>query len=232
MITIRRSSQRGRFDFGWLETYHTFSFGSYVDRDWMGFRTLRVLNEDYVQPGEGFGEHGHRDMEIVTYVISGALRHWDSMGNGSDITRGKIQRMSAGTGVQHAEMNGSDTEITHLIQIWIMPEAKGLQPSYEEKEIPDEAKKNTFKLLASREPDTDAVKIHQDAAIFASIMDAGVTLTHEIAPGRHAWLQVISGGVEINSNELKLGDGGGISDEHNIEIKATEPGEILFFDLS
>lgn len=197
----------------------------------MGFRTLRVLNEDFVQPGEGFGEHGHENMEIVTYVISGTLRHWDSMGNGSDITRGKIQRMSAGTGVRHSEMNGSENEVTHLIQIWIIPETMGLQPSYEEKEIADEAKKNTLKLLASREPDADAVKIHQDAAIYASILDPGVTLTHDLEPGRHAWLQAISGAIEVNGNELKPGDGAGISDENKIEIEATEQSEILLFDL-
>jgi redox-sensitive bicupin YhaK (pirin superfamily) len=232
VITIRPSDQRGHFDFGWLNTYHSFSFGRYMDPEWMGFRTLRVLNEDFVQPGQGFGEHGHRDMEIVTYVISGALRHWDDMGNGSDITRGKIQRMTAGTGVRHAEKNGSDTEVTHLIQIWIIPEMPGLDPSYEEKLIPDEAKKNTLKLLASREPDADAVKIHQDAAIYASIMDAGATLTHALAPGRHAWLQVITGGVEVDGHELKPGDGAAMSDEPELRITAKEQSEILLFDLT
>lgn len=198
----------------------------------MGFRTLRVLNEDYIQPGEGFGEHGHRDMEIVSYVVSGALQHWDDLGNGSTITRGRIQRMTAGRGVRHAEKNGSDTEVTHLIQIWILPEDYGLDPSYEEKDIRDEEKKNTLKLLASHNPDSGAVKIHQDAAIYASILDPGVVLNHALSPGRHAWLHVISGEVTVNGETLKPGDSVGISDESEVRIEAHDTSEILLFDLS
>jgi redox-sensitive bicupin YhaK (pirin superfamily) len=232
MIQVRRSSERGFFDFGWLRTYHTFSFGNYRDPDWMGFRTLRVLNEDYIQPGEGFGEHGHRDMEIVSYVVSGALQHWDDMGNGSTITRGRIQRMTAGRGVRHAEKNGSDSDVTHLIQIWIIPEDYGLDPSYEEKLIPDEEKKNTLKLLASRNPDAGAVKIHQDAAIYASILDPGVALSHTLSPGRHAWLHLISGEVTVNGETLKPGDSMGVSEESEVRIEANDTSEILLFDLS
>jgi redox-sensitive bicupin YhaK (pirin superfamily) len=232
MITTRRSAERGHFDLGWLSTYHTFSFGNYRDPDWMGFRTLRVLNEDFVQPGQGFGEHGHRDMEIVSYVISGALQHWDDMGNGSTITRGRIQRMTAGRGVKHAEKNGSDSEVTHLIQIWIVPESYGLDPSYEEKEVSDEAKKNVLKLIASQEPDADAVKIHQDASIYASILESGVSVTHTLNQGRHAWLHLISGAVSVNDEELKPGDSVGISDESEIYVHAKEASEILLFDLS
>lgn len=232
MIQVRRSADRGYFDFGWLKTHHTFSFGNYRDPDWMGFRTLRVLNEDFIQPGEGFGEHGHRDMEIVSYVVSGALQHWDDLGNGSTITRGRIQRMTAGRGVRHAEKNGSDTDVTHLIQIWILPEDYGLDPSYEEKDIRDEEKTNTLRLLASNNPDSGAVKIHQDAAIYASILHPGVVLNHALSPGRHAWLHVISGEVTVNGETLKPGDSVGISEESEVRIEANDTSEILFFDLS
>lgn len=198
----------------------------------MGFRTLRVLNEDFIQPGEGFGEHGHRDMEIVSYVVSGALQHRDDLGNGSTITRGRIQRMTAGRGVRHAEKNGSDTDVTHLIQIWILPEDYGLDPSYEEKDIRDEEKTNTLRLLASNNPDSGAVKIHQDAAIYASILNPGVVLNHALSPDRHAWLHVISGEVTVNGETLKPGDSVGISEESEVRIEANDTSEILFFDLS
>lgn len=232
MIKIRKAEARGHFDFGWLNTYHTFSFGDYYDPSHMGFRSLRVINEDVVAPGRGFPTHGHRDMEIVTYIISGALEHRDSMGSGSIIRRGDAQRMSAGTGVRHSEANPSKDEPVHLLQIWIMPEREGQQPEYEEKKFTDEEKRNRLRLIVSTDGDDGTVRIHQDARIYAGVLDEGKSVNHEIAPGRHAWLQVAGGAVELNGAPLKHGDGAAVSQEDQLSISAREPSELLLFDLA
>src|SRR6266849_9591665 len=227
MITIRKSEERAHFDHGWLDTYHTFSFADYNDPKWMGFRTLRVINEDRVQPGVGFGRHGHRDMEIVTLVMSGELAHQDSMGNGSVIRRGDVQRMSAGTGVLHSEMNPSKDKPAHLFQIWILPERHGITPSYEQKTFSDDERRNVLKLVASHDGRDGSVTIQQDAALYSAIVDG--PLTHTFSPGRHGWLQVAQGEVDINGQKLTAGDGAAISGESEVTINGR--GEILFFDL-
>ena len=232
MIKIRKAEQRGHFDFGWLNTYHTFSFGDYYDPSHMAFRSLRVINEDFVQPGRGFPTHGHRDMEIVTYILNGALQHRDSMGSGSIIRRGDAQRMSAGTGVTHSESNPSKAEPVHLLQIWILPEQTGRQPEYEEKKFSDEEKQNKLRLIVSPNGDEGSVRIHQDARIYASILDAGQALNYQVPNQRHAWLQVATGAVELNGIPLKHGDGAAVSQEHDLNIIANEPSEVLLFDLA
>lgn len=232
MIKIRKAEERGHFDFGWLNTYHTFSFGDYYDPSHMAFRSLRVINEDMVAPGRGFPTHGHRDMEIVTYIISGALEHRDSMGSGSIIRRGDAQRMSAGTGVRHSEANPSRDEPVHLLQIWIRPEREGLSPEYEEKKFADEEKQNSLRLIVSPDGAAGAVRIHQDARIYASVLDEGKSVTHQIPTDRHAWLQVAGGVVEVNGTKLKHGDGAAVSQESQLTIVAGEPSEVLLFDLA
>lgn len=232
MITIRKAEERGHFDFGWLNTYHTFSFGDYYDPRNMGFRTLRVINEDVVQEGRGFPRHGHRDMEIFTYILDGALQHRDSMGNGSIIRPGDVQRMSAGTGVTHSESNPSSDEPVHLLQIWILPEKEGITPDYEEKRFSADEKRNLLRLIISPEGDDGSVRINQDARVYASIMDAGHEVVHQLDRGRHAWLQVAGGAVKLNDVELKQGDGAAVSEETEVRIKAREPAEILLFDLN
>jgi len=231
MITIRRAEDRGHFDFGWLNTYHTFSFGDYYDPKHTRFGTLRVINEDFVQPGHGFPTHGHRDMEIVTYILEGALQHRDSMGTGSIIRRGDAQRMSAGTGVTHSEANPSSDEPVHLLQIWIFPREQGSQPDYEEKKFSDDEKRNRLRLIVSPDGSEGSVRIHQDAKIFASVLDPGQQVEHALADGRDAWLQVAAGSVSVNDSPLKQGDGAGIRKESKITITATEAAEILLFDL-
>ena len=232
MITIRKAEERGHFDFGWLNTYHTFSFGDYYDPRNMGFRTLRVINEDVVQEGRGFPRHGHRDMEIFTYILDGALEHRDSMGNGSIIRPGDVQRMSAGTGVTHSESNPSSDEPVHLLQIWILPEKEGITPDYEEKKFPEDEKRNKLRLIISPGGDDGSVQINQDARVYASVMDAGQEVVHQLDRGRHAWLQVAGGAVRLNELELKQGDGAAVSEETEVRIKAQEPAEILLFDLN
>ncbi|HEY6230756.1 MAG TPA: pirin family protein [Pyrinomonadaceae bacterium] len=232
MITIRRGNERGHFDFGWLNTYHTFSFGDYYDPRHTRFRTLRVINEDFVQPGRGFPTHGHRDMEIVTYILEGALEHRDSMGTGSIIRRGDAQRMSAGTGVTHSEANPSPDAPVHLLQIWIFPEQQGMEPEYEEKKFTDEEKRNTLRLIVSPDGSDGSVRIHQDAKIYASLLDEGRQLEHALAQRRGAWLQVAAGAVTINDAALKQGDGAAVNDEPGIRITATEAAEVLLFDLN
>ena len=232
MIKIRKAEHRGHFDFGWLDTYHPFSFGDYYDPSHMGFRSLRVINEDVVQKGRGFPRHGHRDMEIFTYILQGALQHRDSMGNGSIIRPGDVQRMSAGTGVTHSESNASPDEPVHLLQIWILPDEEGIQPDYEEKRFPEEEKHNKLRLIISPDATAGSVKIHQDARVYASVMDANQEVSHSLETGRHAWLQVAEGAVTINGIELKHGDGAAVSDEQTITIAAQEPAEILLFDLA
>jgi quercetin 2,3-dioxygenase len=230
MIRIRRAEERGHFDFGWLDTYHTFSFGDYYDPENMGFRSLRVINEDWVRGGGGFPPHPHRDMEIVTYVLEGALDHSDSMGNGSTIKPGEAQRMTAGTGVVHSEQNGSKIEPVHLLQIWILPERRGLEPSYEQKPIRDE--KGRFAIVASPDGRDGSVRINQDASILAAHMDKGQTTEYSMRPGRHAWVQVVRGPVTVNGEQLERGDGAALSDESGLRIEAIEPAHVLVFDLA
>jgi redox-sensitive bicupin YhaK (pirin superfamily) len=231
MITIRKAEERGHFDFGWLNTYHSFSFGDYYDPTHTRFRTLRVINEDVVQPGHGFPRHGHRDMEIVTYILQGALEHRDSMGTGSIIRRGDAQRMSAGTGVMHSEANPSPDAPVHLLQIWILPREQGLTPEYEEKKFSDEDKRNKLRLIVSPNGADDSVKIHQDAKIYASLLDERQELVHPLENGRGAWLQVAAGAVTLNGIDLKQGDGAAVNDESSVRITAPQPAEFLLFDL-
>jgi len=232
MITVRRSDERGHFDHGWLDTYHSFSFASYYDPKHMGFRSLRVINEDRVAPGGGFGTHPHRDMEIITYVLQGGLAHKDSMGNGSTIRPGDVQRMSAGTGVLHSEFNHSKDEAVHLLQIWILPDKEGVTPSYEQKFFDAESKRGVLRLIASRDGRDGSVTIHQDADLFASVLGKGVSVEHELSAGRHAWLQVVRGKVAANGVELTAGDGAAVSAESKLTVEGSEDGsEILLFDL-
>jgi redox-sensitive bicupin YhaK (pirin superfamily) len=232
MITIRHSQERGGGDFGWLNTKFTFSFDQYYDPRFMGFRSLRVINEDRVQGGHGFPMHPHRDMEIITYLLEGAIEHQDSMGNGSIIRPGDGQRMSAGTGVRHSEANASKTEEAHLLQIWILPDRKGHQPGYEQKVFPEAEKRGKLRLIASPDGKDESVTIHQDARLYATLLKPGQEVTHELAEGRHAWLQVAKGGVELNGQSLKQGDGAAVSEEELLHIKGSTDAEILLFDLA
>jgi redox-sensitive bicupin YhaK (pirin superfamily) len=220
MIAIRHRNQRGHANHGWLDTYHTFSFDSYYDPRFMGFRSLRVINEDRVAPGRGFGTHPHRDMEIITYILEGALEHKDSMGTGSIIRPGEVQRMSAGTGVTHSEFNPSKAEPVHLLQIWILPDRKGIQPGYEQKEFSRDEMKGKLQRLD--------VTIHQDVRLFATFLE-NQTVQYDLAPGRHAWIQVARGSIRVNGSTLEAGDGAAISEESPLELAGT--GEALVFDL-
>lgn len=231
MITIRPSAERGHFDHGWLNTYHSFSFASYYDPAHMGFRSLRVINEDRVTGGAGFGTHSHRDMEILTYVLSGALEHQDSMGNGSVIFPGDVQRLSAGTGIAHSEYNHAKDQPVHFLQIWLLPERNGIVPGYEQRTFPDEERNGRLRLIAARDGREESVRIHQDVDLFAATLEAGQSVAHTLQPGRHAWLQVACGGVALNGARLAAGDGAAISDEPTLEITANEDAEILLFDL-
>ena len=232
MIRRRASDERGHANHGWLDTYHTFSFADYHDPAQMGFRSLRVINEDRVRPGHGFGTHPHLDMEIVTYVLEGALAHQDSMGNGSTIRPHEVQRMSAGTGITHSERNASKTEAVHLLQIWILPERRGLAPGYEERTFPPEEKRGRLRLVASRDARDGSVTIHQDVDLFASNLEPGERVEHALRPGRHAWIQVARGALAVNGVALAAGDGAAASDEARLSISATEPSELLVFDLA
>ena len=232
MINIRKSEDRGHFDLGWLNTYHTFSFDQYYDPAHMHFRSLRVMNEDRVQPSNGFPTHSHRDMEILTYILSGELEHRDSMGNGSVIRPGDVQRMSAGRGVSHSEFNPSDTETVHLLQIWIVPQSHGLTPSYEEKHFSDEDRRGRLKLIASSDGSQGSVKIHQDAQVYTAVLDAGQSIVHSLNDSRHAWLQVARGTINLNEIDLKQGDGAAVSRERELTIAAHDQAEVLLFDLA
>jgi redox-sensitive bicupin YhaK (pirin superfamily) len=232
MIKIRRSNERGGGDFGWLNTRHTFSFDQYHDPRFMGFRSLRVINEDRVGPGEGFPTHPHRDMEIITYILDGALEHKDSLGTGSVIRPGDGQRMSAGRGIRHSEMNPSPTEVAHLLQIWIMPDRAGHEPSYEQKAFPDEEKRGKLRLIAGPDGKEDSVTIHQDARLYVTLLSPGQEVTHALATGRYAWLQLAKGAVELNGEPLKQGDGAAVSDESKLVIQGVEDAEVLLFDLA
>lgn len=229
MITIRKAEERGHANYGWLDTYHTFSFAQYYDPQQINFRSLRVINEDKVLGGKGFHTHGHHDMEILTYVLAGELEHQDSLGSGSVIRHGEIQRMSAGTGIKHSEFNHSATNTLHLLQIWIIPDQKNLEPSYEQKAIafsPD-----TLQLIASPTGNGNAVKVHQDVNLYAGILPLGQSLTHSLAPSRYGWLQVARGQITLNGVHLRAGDGAAISEETSLAIQSLEDSEILLFDL-
>ena len=232
MISIRKAGDRGHFDHGWLDTYHTFSFGDYHDPRHMGFRSLRVINEDIVQPGMGFPTHGHRDMEIVTYVLEGTLAHRDSLGTGSTITPGEVQRMSAGTGITHSEFNHSQDEIVHLLQIWILPERSGLSPGYEQKAFTDAERRGVLRLVASRDGSQGSVTVHQDVRLYASLLDSGTTVEHALAPGRHAWIQVARGAVALDDQPLSAGDGAAVSGATSVRLTGRSAAEVLVFDLA
>ncbi len=234
MIAIRPANERGHFDHGWLDTYHTFSFADYWDPRHMSFGPLRVINEDRVAPAMGFPTHPHRDMEIITYVLEGELSHKDSMGNGSTMRPGEVQRMSAGTGVRHSEFNSSQIDPLHLLQIWIIPSGDGFPPSYEQKEFPLAEKLNRVRLVASPDGADGSVTIHQDARVYASVLEKGKTVEHTLSPKRKAWIQVARGSVRLNDRELKQGDGAGIEKEAVLKITGTSdlPAEILLFDMA
>jgi redox-sensitive bicupin YhaK (pirin superfamily) len=232
MITVRKANDRGHFDFGWLDTYHTFSFGDYYDPNFMGFSDLRVINEDRVTRETGFPTHGHRDMEIITYVLEGALEHRDSMGNGSIIRPGDVQRMTAGTGVTHSEANPSQTDPVHLLQIWILPSTRGLQPGYEQKNFSLEEKQNQLRLIASSDGRAGSVTINQDASIYAAVLGPDKEVIHNLNEGRTAWLQVARGSVALNGKELQQGDGAAISEETALAISSRGDSEVLLFDLA
>ncbi len=232
MITLRPSHERGHANHGWLDTYHTFSFADYYDPRHMGFRHLRVINEDRVQPGAGFDPHSHRDMEILTYVLEGALEHRDSMGNGSVIRPGEVQRMSAGTGISHSEYNYSKAEPVHLLQIWIVPEQRGLKPGYEQRSFKIQEERGTLRLIAARDGRGGAVTVHQDIDLFVALLDRGERVVHRLKSGRHAWVQVARGAVMINGLPLKAGDGAAVSEEDALRISADDNSELLLFDLA
>lgn len=233
MITIRSAQDRGTANFGWLDSRHTFSFGNYYDPNHMGFADLRVINEDKITSGKGFGTHGHRDMEIISYVLEGALEHKDSIGTGSVIRPGDLQRMSAGTGIQHSEFNASKTEPVHLLQIWILPAQKGIAPSYEQKNFSEAEKRGQLRLVGSRDGRDGSITIHQDVNLYATILQAGDVVTHPLADGRVAWLQVVQGMVQLNDQTLKAGDGAAIVQEADLTLQgASNHAEVLLFDMA
>jgi redox-sensitive bicupin YhaK (pirin superfamily) len=232
MIKIRRGEERGKTRIDWLDSRHSFSFGDYYDPAHMGFRGLRVINEDRVAAGAGFPTHPHRDMEIVTLVLSGALEHRDSLGSGEVIRPGDVQRMSAGTGIRHSEFNPSKTEPTHLLQIWILPERAGLQPSYEQKRFDEAARRGKLRLVADRQGTDGAVTIHADARIHAGLLPAGERIEHELAPSRHGWLQVARGEVELDDQILTAGDAAAIEGERVIRLAGRKDADLVLFDLA
>ena len=232
MIKLRRAWERGHFDHGWLNTYHTFSFAGYYDPAYMGFRALRVINQDIVQPKEGFPTHPHRDMEIVTYVLEGALEHKDSMGNGGVIRPGEVQRMSAGTGLTHSEYNHSRSEPVHFLQVWIQPDESGFAPSYDQKAFAADKLRGRLRLVASRTGREGSVSYQTDTDLYATLLAPGQTVTHPLRPGRHAWLHVARGAVQINGQELAAGDGAAVSGEPVLTLAATDHAELLLFDLA
>ena len=234
MITVRKAEDRGHFDHGWLDTRHTFSFADYQDDEHMGFRALRVINEDRVVPGEGFGKHGHRDMEIISYVLSGALAHRDSSGGDGVLRPGEVQRMTAGTGVTHSEFNGSDSEPVHFLQIWLLPDRHGHRPSYEQRPFPEAERRGKLRLIASPDGADGSTTVHQDARVFATLLGAGEAAALALAGGRHAWVQVARGDLEVNGVRLRAGDGAALSGERSVSLTGTGDGlaEALVFDLA
>jgi redox-sensitive bicupin YhaK (pirin superfamily) len=231
MVTMRKSEERGFADHGWLRSYHSFSFADYYDPQHMGFSSLRVINEDRIAPGRGFGTHGHRDMEIISYVLDGELEHKDSMGNGSVIRPGDVQRMSAGTGVMHSEFNHAQDRTTHFLQIWIEPNVRGIRPGYEEKRFDASEKRGQLRLVASPDGADGSVTIHQDARLYAALLDGNETATHMLAPGRNAYLHVVRGAVEVNGVALSAGDAAMVRDESELRITHARDAEVLLFDL-
>jgi len=232
MLTLRPAGARGHARHDWLDSRHTFSFADYYDPQQMGFRALRVINEDRVQPGRGFATHHHEDMEIVTYVLEGALAHQDSLGNGATIEPGEVQRMSAGSGIDHSEFNHSRDALVHFLQIWILPERRGLEPGYEQCAFPLGASRNELLLVASRDGRDDSVTVHQDVALFAGRLAAGARTEHVLSAGRHAWLQVARGSLDVNGQLLRAGDGLAASNEARLAITTSDDCELLLFDLA
>ena len=232
MITIRKANDRGHANHGWLDSYHTFSFADYYDPKFMGFRSLRVINEDQIAAKRGFGTHSHRDMEIITYVLEGALEHQDSMGNRSVMRPGEVQRMTAGTGVSHSEYNHSDRETTHLLQIWILPETKGLEPSYEQKAYSDAEKRGKLRLIASQDGRDGSVKVHQDLNLYATVLGEGEQVNFSVKGDRQVWVQVARGSVMLNGQPLAQGDAAAVSQETRLDLTGKEPAEVLVFDLA
>jgi redox-sensitive bicupin YhaK (pirin superfamily) len=232
MIKLRKAAERGATRTGWLESRHTFSFADYYAPAHMGFGKLRVINDDVVAPGSGFGRHPHRDMEIVSYVLQGALQHGDSMGNEGVVAAGDVQRMTAGTGVVHSEQNASKAEPVHFLQIWIEPDTRGLAPGYEQKHFDTDEKRDVLRLVASKDGRDGSVRVRQDVDVFASVLDVGKRVEHTIAAGRRAWVQVASGSVRVNGQDLSAGDGATVENESKVAIDGREPGELLLFDLA
>lgn len=232
MITVRKSQDRGHIKIDWLESYHTFSFGNYYDPEYMGWRSLRVINEDWVQPGKGFPTHPHRDMEIITYILQGSLEHKDSLGTGSIIQRGEVQRMSAGTGIRHSEFNPSTTEAVHLLQIWLLPDTEGLSPSYEQQSFPLLEQPSQLQLIASPHDVDQAVKIHQNVNLYAACLQPNDRISYSLPSQRYAWIQVARGEIILNQLSLTAGDGVAISQEPEITLTASSDAEILLFDLA
>lgn len=231
MILVRPSSARGHLNHGWLDTYHTFSFGDYYDPNQMGFRAVRVINEDRVAPGQGFGMHGHRDMEIITLVLSGALEHKDSLGHGEVLRPGELQHMSAGSGIRHSEFNPAADEPVHLYQIWLLPREKGLQPSYSQKRFDPAERQNRWQLVASPDGAENSLAIQQDSQLFLANLTANSALRYDLAAGRHAWLQILRGSVNANGTPLATGDAIALSAESQLQLTATSQAEVLLFDL-
>ena len=231
MMKIRRANERGHAEHGWLDTYHTFSFADYYDPEWMGYRSLRVINDDLVMPGMGFGTHPHRDMEIITYVLDGSLEHKDSMGNGRIIRAGEVQYMAAGTGVRHSEFNPASDEAVHLLQIWIQPDQKGVTPRYAEKSM-SAVEAGKLHLITSKTGRDGSIPIHQDADLWLGKLEAGNHVTHRLAPGRHAWVHVAEGDVTLNGEKLSGGDAAALDGETKLELGAEKPAQVLLFDLN
>lgn len=231
MVRIRPAEARGRVQLGWLDSRHSFSFGQYYDPAHMGFGPLRVINEDRVAPGAGFPTHGHRDMEILSCVMEGALEHRDSIGTGSVIRPGEVQRMTAGKGIRHSEYNPSQEEPVRFLQIWVEPEREGLAPSYEQKAFPEEERRNRLRLIASRDGREGALTVHQDISLFSSLLDGGETLVHPLDAGRGAWLQLVRGRVTVNGEMLAAGDGAALAETRDVTIEGAEDSELLLFDL-
>jgi redox-sensitive bicupin YhaK (pirin superfamily) len=234
MLTLRKAGDRGHSNFGWLSSYHTFSFGGYLDPGHMGFRALRVLNDDRVAPGKGFGAHGHRDMEILSYVMEGKLAHKDSMGEAHELGPNEVQAMSAGNGVIHSEYNASETEPTHFLQIWIMPAEKNIEPSYQQFAYDPAEKRGKLRLIAGPDPQGGAARINQDARMYATVLAAGERVAAPIAAGRSAWIQCVTGNAEVNGLDIKAGDGVAVSDESEVVLRGAGPSgaELLLFDLA
>ena len=231
-FVVRRASERGHFDHGWLDTSHTFSFGEYFDPAQMGFRALRVINEDRVVPGAGFPTHGHRDMEIISYVLEGAIAHRDSMGHEEVLKPGEVQRMSAGTGVRHSEFNPSRTEGLHFYQIWLMPDHGGHRPEYEQKAFDEASRRGRLRLVVSPDGEAGSLRMNQNARMYSALLAPGESVTHALAAGRHGWVQVARGKVEVAGHELGAGDGLAASDAPSLTIVAREASEVLLFDLA